>query len=295
MQDAELVSAFEACRPRMRTVAYRILGSLADAEDTVQEAWLRLQRVNSSSEQAATGADRIENLEAWLTTVTTRIALNMIRDRDPIAERPLEAFFPEPVVEQPSSSDPEHELLLADAVGVAMQVVLETLSPAERVAFVLHDMFAVPFSQVASLLERSPDATRQLASRARRQVRERAPLPDAGISAQREAVDAYFRASRGGDLEALVEVLDPQVVARAHQRMGAAPFELQGAENVAQGAIAARAHAGDVRAVLVNGGAGVVAYRDDRPFAVLGFVVVNRKIVAIDIFNDPELVPKLLS
>jgi RNA polymerase sigma factor (sigma-70 family) len=294
MQDAELVSSFEACRPRMRTVAYRILGSLTDAEDAVQEAWLRLQRVSSSTEPDASAAGGIGNLEAWLTTVTTRIALNMIRDRGPVADQPLDAFFPEPVVQQQSSSDPEHELLLADAVGVAMQVVLETLSPAERVAFVLHDMFAVPFSQVASLLERSPDATRQLASRARRQVREQAPLPDAGISAQREAVDAYFRASRSGDLDALIEVLDPQVVLRAHQRTGAS-LELRGAANVAQGAIAARAHAGDVRHALVNGGAGVVAYRGEQPFAVLGFVVVNQMIVAIDIFNDPELVPELLS
>ncbi len=282
--ELDLATAFDAARPRMRSVAYRILGSISDAEDAVQEAWLRLQRTDASA---------ILNLDAWLTTVVSRIALNMIRDRRHVVGEAYDGFVPEPVVQVDAETDPEHEVLLADAVGVAMQVVLEALTPAERVAFVLHDMFAVPFGEVAPLLDRSPDAVRQLASRARRSVRDRAPVPDTDISAQREAVDAYFRAAREGDLEGLVAVLDPDVVLRAHRRDGA-PWQLHGADQVSRGASAAREMAGDVRPALVNGGAGIVAYRDHEPFAVLGFVVVAGRIVAIDIFNDPQLVPALL-
>ena len=182
--------------------------------------------------------------------------------------------------------------MLADAVGIALQVVLDTLSPAERLAFVLHDMFAVPFDEIAAMVDRSPQATRQLASRARRRVRDAAPPPDPDLTRQRAVVDAYFAAAREGDLEALVAVLDPDVVLRAHRRDGD-PIELRGAARVARGAMAARRFAPYVRPALVNGAAGVVAFDGERPFAVLAFTVIGDRAVAIDVFNDPELVGKL--
>jgi RNA polymerase sigma factor (sigma-70 family) len=286
MDELELADAFDRQRPRLRAVAYRILGSLSEADDAVQEAWLRLRR---------TDATEIENLDGWLTTVVARICLNMLRSRRTRGEQPLDAFVPEPLIGDPSraGTDPEHEALLADAVGIALQVVLDTLSPAERLAFVLHDMFAVPFDEIAAMVERSPQATRQLASRARRRVRDAAPAPDPDMSRQRTVVDAYFAAARDGDLEGLVAVLDPDVVLRAHRRDGE-PRELHGAGRVARGAVAARRLAPYVRAALVNGVAGAVAFDDDeRPFAVLAFVVINDRAVAIDVFNDRELVAKL--
>jgi RNA polymerase sigma-70 factor (ECF subfamily) len=281
MDQLELADRFDRERPRLRSVAYRIVGSLEAADDAVQETWLRLQRAN---------ADEIENLSGWLTTTVARIGLNVLRDRRAHPTEPLGAFSPEPIVD--SVSDPEHEALLADAVGMALQVVLDELSPAERLAFVLHDMFAVPFDDIAGLLERSPEATRQLASRARRRVRGAAPPPEPDPARQRAVVEAYFAAAREGDLDALVAVLDPDVVLRAHGRDGI--LELRGADKVARGAMAARPFAPFVRPALVNGAAGAVAFDGDVPFAILAFTVVGDRAVAIDIFNDRELVPRLV-
>jgi RNA polymerase sigma factor (sigma-70 family) len=282
MDERALANRFDRERPRLRAVAYRILGSLSDADDAVQETWLRLQR---------TGADEIDNLAGWLTTVIGRVCLNMLRARSSRGEQPLDGFLPEPLVSPATGQDPEYEALLADAVGVALQVVLDTLAPAERVAFVLHDMFAVPFEEIAALLDRSPQAARQLASRARRRVQD-TPAPDTDLRAQRTIVDAFFAAARDGDLDALVAVLDPDVVARSHgrQRM----VELRGAEQVARGALQFKRYAPFVRPALINGAAGVVAFDGDQPFALLAFTVRDGRAVAIDIFNDPQQVPKLV-
>ena len=285
MDDFELSSRFDRERPRLRAVAYRILGSLSEADDAVQEAWLRLQRSDVAE---------IESLEAWLTTVVARICLNLLRARRTRAELPFDGFHPEPIVTDLSAGgDPEQEALLSDAVGIALQVVLDTLTPAERLAFVLHDMFAVPFAEIAEMVARSPEATRQMASRARRRVRDTAPAPEPDLARQRAVVDAFFAASREGDLDALVAVLDPEIVLRAHRRDGA-PTQLVGIEQVSRGAIAYRRYAPyEVRPALVNGAAGAVAYDRGQPFAVLAFTVVDDRAVAIDIFNDPELVPQL--
>jgi RNA polymerase sigma factor (sigma-70 family) len=284
MDELELADTFDHQRPQLRAIAYRILGSLTEADDAVQEAWLRLHR---------TGIQEIDSLEPWLTTVVARICLNVLRSRRTRGEQPLDGLCPEPIIDSPvAGTDPEHEALLADSVGIALQVVLDTLGPAERLAFVLHDMFAVPFDEIAVMVDRSPQATRQLASRARRRVRDAAPPPDPDLARQRAVVDAYFTAAREGDLEALVAVLDPAVVLRSHRRDGD-PVELRGADPVARGAMAARRFAPYVRAALVNGTAGVVAFDGERPFAVLAFTVIDDRAVAIDVFNDPELVAKL--
>ncbi len=284
MNELQLANRFDRQRPQLRAVAYRILGSLSEADDAVQEAWLRLRR---------TDAEQIDSLERWLTTVVARICLNMLRSRRTRGEQPLDGLRPEPIIDDPAAgTDPEHEALLADSVGIALQVVLDTLSPAERLAFVLHDMFAVPFGEISPMVDRSPEATRQLASRARRRVRGAAPAPDPDLTRQRAVVDAYFAAAREGDLEALVAVLDPHVVLRAHRRDGD-PIELRGAERVARGAMSARRFAPYVRSALVNGAAGVVAFDGEQPFAVLAFTVVGGRAVGIDVFNDPELVAKL--
>ena len=284
MNELQLADKFDRRRPQLRAVAYRILGSLSDADDAVQETWLRLQR---------TDAEQIDSLERWLTTVVARICLNILRSRQTRGEQPLDGFLPEPIIDNPGAgTDPEHEALLADAVGIALQVVLDALSPAERLAFVLHDMFAVPFDEIAAMLDRSPQATRQLASRARRRVQEAAPVPDPDVTRQQAVVDAYFAAAREGDLEALVAVLDPDIVLRAHRRDGD-PLELHGAARVARGAMSARRFAPYVRPALVNGTAGVVAFDGEQPFAVLAFTIVGDRAVAIDVFNDPELVAKL--
>jgi RNA polymerase sigma factor (sigma-70 family) len=284
MDELELANNFERQRSQLRAVAYRILGSVSEADDAVQETWLRLAR---------TDAEQIDSLERWLTTVLARICLNMLRSRRTRGEQPLDSLRPEPIIDNPAiGTDPEHEALLADSVGIALQVVLDTLSPAERLAFVLHDMFAVPFAEIAAMVDRSPQATRQLASRARRHVREAAPQPDPDLARQEAVVDAYFAAAREGDLEALVAVLDPDVVLRAHRRDGD-PHELRGAEQVARGAMSARRYAPYVRPALINGTAGVVAFDGEQPFAVLAFTVIDDRAVAIDVFNDPELVAKL--
>jgi RNA polymerase sigma factor (sigma-70 family) len=283
MDQLELAEKFDHERPRLRSVAYRIVGSLSEADDAVQEAWLRLERAD---------AHEIDSLEAWLTTVVARICLNILRDRRSHAHEPLDAFVPEPIISIGAGGDPEHEALLADAVGIALQVVLETLNPAERLAFVLHDMFAVPFDEIAALIERSPDATRKLASRARHRVRGAAPPPDPDLARQRAVVEAYFAAVREGDLDALIAVLDPDVVARSHDRTGVS--ESRGAEKVARAAITARRFAPFVRPALINGTAGAVAIDGDTPFAILAFTVIGARAVTIDIFNDRELVPRLL-
>lgn len=283
MDELELANRFARVRPRLRSVAWRMLGSRSEADDAVQEAWLRLQR---------TDADQVESLEGWLTTVVARICLNALRDRRAHSEKLLAGFIPEPIVASAESSDPEHEALLADAVGVALQVVLDALAPAERLAFVLHDMFAVPFEEIAAMVDRSPEATRQLASRARRRVRDEAPPPDPDMKRQRAVVDAFFAAAREGNIEGLIAVLDPDVVLRSHGRERV--VELRGAEKVGRGAMMAREYAPFVRPALINGAAGVIAFDGHLPFAILAFTVVGDRAVSIDIFNDRELVPQLV-
>jgi len=277
-----LARRFEEHRTRLGSVAYRMLGSRSEADDAVQEAWLRLSRSDS---------DTIENLGGWLTTVVARVCLNMLRSRGTRREEPLEVHVPDPVVSDATGIDPEQEALLADSVGLALHVVLDTLTPPERLAFVLHDMFAVPFDEIATIVGRSPDATRQLASRARRRVQGSA-LPDADIEGQREVVDAFFAAARGGDFDALLAVLDPGVVVRSDGGVlrAEASAVVRGAEAVAGRALAFAQPAAGLRPVLVNGAAGVVVMVDGRPFSVMGFTVVRDRIVAIDVLVDPDRV-----
>ncbi len=278
-----LAERFEGDRAQLRAVASRMLGPGPEADDVVQEAWLRLSR---------SGAEGVANLTGWLTTVVARLCLDVLRSRRARSDEPLSDDWPEVRAAGPTGAEPEPELLLADSLGPALLVVLDSLAPAERLAFVLHDMFAVPFDEIAAMVDRSPQATRQLASRARRRVRDAAPPPDPDMTRQRAVVNAYFAAAREGDLEALVAVLDPNVVLRAHRRDGD-PLELHGATQVAQGAMNARRFAPYVRPALVNGAAGAVAFDGEQPFAVLAFTVVGDRALAIDVFNDPELVPKL--
>ena len=279
-----LAEQFEENRTHLRAVAYRMLGSLGEAEDAVQEAWLRLSRSDTSG---------IENLGGWLTTVVGRVCLDMLRSRRSRREEPLGARFPDPIVGRQGGIDPEHEALLSDSVGLALLVVLETLSPAERLAFVLHDMFAVPFGEIAPIVGRSPAASRQLASRARRRVRGAATVPDADLNRQREVVDAFLAAARGGDFDALVAVLDPDVVLRSDR--GAVPAdasrEVRGAPAVARRAAKERARA--ARPALVNGAVGVVVAPRGRLLMVLGFTIRGGKIVEIDAIADPARLRKL--
>ena len=276
-----LAEQFEERRPHLRAVAYRMLGSLSEADDAVQEAWLRLSRSDAS---------QVENLGGWLTTVVARISLNMLRSRKTKREEAFGVYVPEPVVGRADGTDPEHEALLADSVGLALLVVLETLSPAERLAFVLHDMFAVPFDEIAGIVDRSPEATRQLASRARRRVRGARPSPDADLAAQQEVVDAFLAAAREGDFEGLVAVLDENAVLRADR--GVVPpgvqDEVRGAANIARRALAFSRLDLEIRRALVNGAAGTVTLRDGEVFAVAGFTVRNGRIVEMDILADPE-------
>ena len=281
-----LADRFEANRTHLRAVAYRMLGSVSEADDAVQEAWLRLNRRSDPGE--------LENLRAWLTTVVARVSLDLLRSRKSRREDSLETHVPEPIVSREDVADPEHEALLADSVGLALQVVLETLSPAERLAFVLHDMFAVPFDEIAPIVDRSPAAARQLASRARRRV-QGAPEPDVDLGRQREVVDAFLAASRGGDFEALVAVLDPDVVLRADSgTLGPGESrEVRGARSVA-GQASNYARLGKfARPALVNGAAGLVVAPGGRPFAVLGFTVAGGRIAEIDILADPERLREL--
>jgi RNA polymerase sigma-70 factor (ECF subfamily) len=284
-QQEWLAGQFEDQRPHLRAVAYRMLGSLAEADDAVQDAWLRLSRSDTSE---------VENLRAWLTTIVARVALNMLRSRRTRREQSLDVHVPDPIVDPADGTDPEHEALLADSVGLALLVVLETLTPAERLAFVLHDMFAVPFEEIAPIVERSPQATRQLASRARRRVRGAAPVPDADLQAQWEVVEAFQAAARKGDFDALVAVLDPDVVLRSDGGTTGPTRHLQGARVVAgQALFWERQAALTLRRALVNGVPGVVAIRDGKPFSVGAFTVRNGKIVEIDFLADPERVARL--
>jgi len=282
----ELAERFEEHRSRLRAVAYRMLGSLTEADDAVQDAWLRVSRADTA---------RVENLGAWLTTVVARVCLNMLRSRRSRREEPLGVHVPDPIVSRAEGLDPEHEALLADSVGLALLVVLETLSPAERLAFVLHDMFAVPFEEIAPIVERSPTAARQLASRARRRVRGAPTASDADLPAQRKVVDAFFAAARDGDFEGLVAVLDPDVV--LHSDGGVArpkvTIEAHGARAVAERAFMFARLSPHARPALVNGAAGVVVAPRDRPFSVMAFTIAGGKIVAIDVLADPERLSRL--
>ena len=270
---------FEEHRTHLRAVAYRILGSVSEADDALQEAWLRFSRSDTGD---------VENLGAWLTTVVGRVSLNMLSSRRSRREEPLSVRVPDPIIDPTDGMDPEHEALLVDSVGLALLVVLETLSPAERLAFVLHDMFAVPFDDIAPIVDRSPEAARQLASRARRRVRGENTVPDADLGTQRQVVNAFLAAARDGDFEALLQVLDPDVVLRAD--LGPRPTqsrELRGAAAVAGGALTFSRVDLSMQPALINGTAGVIAKRGGRTFAIGGFTVSNGKIVGIDILVDP--------
>src|ERR687898_3387054 len=288
--DDWLAQRFEENRTHLRAVAYRMLGSHSEADDAVQEAWLRLSRSNASG---------IENLGGWLTTVVGRVCLNMLRSRRSKREEPLEgslgAHVPEPIVSRADKADPEHQALLADSVGLALLVVLETLPPAERLAFVLHDMFAVPFEEIAPIVGRSEVATRQLASRARRRVQGAALAPDADLARQREVVDAFFAASRDGDFETLLAVLDSDVVLRIDGGAVRAGLsrEVRGAAAVAEQTLTFSRLSPFIRRALVNGVAGVVVAPRGRPFAVMGFTVRGGKIVEIDVLADPARLSRL--
>jgi RNA polymerase sigma factor (sigma-70 family) len=281
-----LAERFEEHRTRLRAVAYRMLGSLSEADDAVQDTWLRLSRADTSD---------VENLGGWLTTVVARVSLNMLRSRQSRREEPWGPSVPEPVIDRADGTDPEHEVLLADSVGLALLVVLETLSPPERLAFVLHDMFAVPFDEIAPIVGRSSEAARQLASRARRRIRGAAPAIDADLTTQWEAVDAFIAAARDGDFEALVAVLDPDVVLRADR--GAVPAgasrEVRGAEEVAGQALTWSQVDLTMQRALINGAAGLVSTRDGQPFAVGAFTVRDGKIAEIDILADPARLHRL--
>jgi RNA polymerase sigma-70 factor (ECF subfamily) len=273
-----LAERFEEHRGHLRAVAYKMLGSFSEADDAVQESWLRLSRSDTSE---------VENLRAWLTTVVARVSLNVLRSRRTRREEPLDVRVPDPVVSREDGTQPEHEALLADSVGLALLVVLDTLGPAERLAFVLHDMFGVPFDEIAGMVDRSPDAARQLASRARRRVQGAAAVPDADLAAQRRVVDAFFAAARDGDFDALVAVLHPDVVSRGDGGPGASAI-VRGAPDVAARALTFARLSPFVRPALVNGAAGVVVAPRGKPFSVMGFTVVGGKIVEIDAITDPE-------
>jgi RNA polymerase sigma factor (sigma-70 family) len=281
-----LAEQFEAHRRHLRAVAYRMLGSLSEADDAVQEAWIRLSRTDTSA---------VENLGGWLTTVVGRVSLDMLRARASRREEPLgEVRVPDPIVSVDDGVDPEHEALLADSVGLALLVVLETLAPAERLAFVLHDMFGVPFDEIAPIVGRSSTAARQLASRARRRVRGAAAVPDADLARQREVVDAFLAAARGGDFDALLTVLDPDVVLRADAgALSRASQEIHGAQAVAEQTMRFAKLAGIGRPALVNGAAGVVVAPGGRPFSVMGCTVRGGRIVEIDILADPARLREL--
>ena len=285
-----LTEEFERHRPRLRAVAYRMLGSISDADDAVQEAWLRLSRSESES---------IANLPGWLTTAVARASLDMLRARRARHEDYVGSWLPEPVVTgEAGQSDPEYEALLADSVGLALLVVLDSLAPAERLAFVLHDMFAVPFDEIAPIVSTTPGAARQLASRARRRVRGATPTEDADLARQRELVDAFLAASRKGDFDALVTILDPDVVFRidAGGRGPRAREPVTGAEAVARQVLArGRPFARFARPARVNGRAGVVVAPGGTPMAVVGFTTARGRILAIDLITDRNKLRRLFA
>ena len=274
-----LAQRFDEHRTHLRAVGYRMLGSLTDADDAVQEAWIRLNRSNAAE---------IENLGGWLTTVVARVCLTMLQSRKVRREEELGVHVPDPIVSPADGTDPESEALLADSVGLALMVVLDTLQPSERLAFVLHDIFAVPFDEIAAIVGRSPAASRQLASRARRRVRG-APVPDPDLGRQREVVDAFLAAAREGDFEALMEVLDPDIVLRAEGGPPPAPpsHEVHGARAVAEQASMYSSLARFTRVALVNGTVGLVSAPGGRPFSVLAFTIRDGRIVELDVLADP--------
>ena len=274
-----LAERFEEHRTHLRAVAYRMLGSLTEADDAVQEAWIRLSRSD---------ADQIENLGGWLTTVVARVSLNMLRSRKTRREEPMDLRMPEPIVDPVDGTDPEHEAILADSVGLALLVVLETLSPPERLAFVLHDMFGVRFEEIGQVLDRSPQAARQLANRARHRIQDARTDPDPDLDAQREVVDAFLAAAREGDFERLVAVLDPDVVSRGDFGPGVPLREARGAEAVASNALMFQRLGLEIRPALVNGAVGAVSLRDGKPFSIGAVTVRGGKIVEMDFFADPE-------
>ncbi|HEX5402259.1 MAG TPA: RNA polymerase sigma factor SigJ [Pseudonocardiaceae bacterium] len=277
---------FESHRAHLHAVAYRMLGSRSEADDAVQEAWLRLRRADTED---------VVNLVGWLTTVVSRVCLDMLRTRTARREEPLEAHLPDPVVTRDDGVDPEQQAMLADSVGLALLVVLETLEPAERLAFVLHDMFAVPFDEIAPIVGRSSAAARQLASRARRRVQGVPSVQDTDLSRQRKVVDAFLAAARGGDIDALVAVLDPDVVLRADQNTSAMR-EVRGARAVAgQATMFHRLESPGItiRPAVVNGAAGLYATRDGAPLALLSFTIADGRVVELDILGDPDRLRRL--
>lgn len=281
-----LADRFETNRSHLLAVAYRMLGSLTEADDAVQEAWIRLSRTDPRG---------VENLRAWLTTVVGRICLNVLRSRRTRREAPLETYVPDPLVSPEGGVDPEQEAILGDSLGLALLAVLDSLNPAERVAFVLHDVFAVPFEQIAPIVGRSPTAARQLASRARRRV-QGAPVPDTNLDGQWAVVDAFLAAARDGDFERLLAVLDPDVVLRSDG--GTARPDLisllRGSEAVATGALTFRRFTETATRVLINGVPGGIAWAPDgTPFAVVSVTVAGGRIVSIDILADPERLRRL--
>jgi RNA polymerase sigma-70 factor (ECF subfamily) len=286
MDDAAwLAQRFEAHRGHLRAVAYRMLGSLSEADDAIQESWLHVSRADTNG---------VENLGGWLTTVVARVCLDTLRTRRSRREEPLGTPMPEPILSRPDGPDPEQEALLADSVGLAMLVVLDTLTPAERLAFVLHDVFAVPFDEIAPIVGRSSTAARQLASRARRRVQDSAAVPDPDVGRQREVVDAFLAAARNGDFDALLAVLDPEIVLRVDLGAGPTGTHLfRGAQVVAEQAMAYSSRAPFARSALVNGTAGIVAVARGRALAVMGFTVANGKIVEIYILADPARLQRL--
>jgi RNA polymerase sigma factor (sigma-70 family) len=279
-----LADRFNAHRTHLRGVAYRVLGSLSEADDAVQEAWLRLSRAGTSG---------VENLGGWLTTMVARVALDMLRSRKARPEEPVGAQVPDAIARREGGTDPENEALLADSVGLALLVVLGTLDPPERLAFVLHDMFALPFDEIAPIVGRSPAAARQLASRARRRVQGAATVPDAELAVQREVVAAFLTALRGGDFEGLVAVLDPEVVVRAQGKPGAAVTEVRGARTWASQAVGFARSARFVRPALVNGSVGLVLAPRGRLLRTVSFTFAGGKIVQIEIVADPERLRQL--
>jgi RNA polymerase sigma factor (sigma-70 family) len=287
MRDRDfLAERFEEQRPQLRRIAYRMLGTVDEADDAVQESWIRLSRTDESS---------VGNLGAWLTTVVSRVALDMLRARRSRREEYVGSWMPEPIVSIDDRPSPEDEALIADGVGLALYVVLETLSPAERLAFVMHDMFAMPFDEIAAIVGRSPEATRQLASRARRRVRSAKPEPDVELSEQQRVVNAFFAASRDGDFDALLELLDPEVTLRVDAGPGSplARPPIVGAEAVIAEAQRWVALTPFGRPAIVNGAAGGVIGRPGRPFAVVGVTVANGRITALDFVLDPAKLARI--
>ncbi|MEW2488511.1 RNA polymerase sigma factor SigJ [Streptomyces sp. NPDC048411] len=292
MDENEFLAArFEENRTHLKAVAYRMLGSLSEAEDAVQEAWIRLSRSDDR---------QIDNLGGWLTTVVGRVCLDMLRSRRSRREEPLEAgtpdgHTPDPVLGPQPGSDPEQQALIADSVGLALLVVLETLDPAERLAFVLHDMFAVPFDEIGRIVDRTPAAARQLASRARRRVRGVDPAPDPDLSRRREVVEAFLVAARGGDFDALVTVLDPDVVARSDSGAGGvgAPSLVRGAASVARQAMMFAPFARSSQMALVNGALAVISTREGQRFSVMRFTIERGRVTELYVINDPARLPEL--